>query len=45
MRLLLMGCQVCWKELVPTLLNQGHEIYVVSRKNINKLNKNLDLEI
>ena len=45
MRLLLMGCTgFVGKELVPTLLNQGHEIYVVSRKNINKLNVNLDLE-
>jgi len=33
MRLLLLGCTgFVGKELVPTLLNENHEIYIVSRK-------------
>ena len=43
MRLLLLGCTgFVGKELVPTLLNENHEIYIVSRKPINKINLNLD---
>ena len=38
MRLLLLGCTgFVGKELVPTLLNENHEIYIVSRKPISKL--------
>ena len=44
MRLLLLGCTgFVGKELVPTLLNKNHEIYIVSRKPISKLK--LDLEL
>ncbi len=44
MRLLLLGCTgFVGKELVPTLLHENHEIYIVSRKPINKLK--LDLEL
>jgi len=43
MRLLLLGCTgFIGKELVPTLLNENHEIYIVSRKPINKLKLDLD---
>ena len=38
MRLLLLGCTgFVGKELVPTLLKENHEIYIVSRKPISKL--------
>ena len=38
MRLLLLGCTgFVGKELVPTLLNENHEIYIVSRKPLSKL--------
>ena len=44
MRLLLLGCTgFVGKELVPTLLNENHEIYIVSRKPISKLKLNCDL--
>jgi len=44
MRLLLLGCTgFVGKELVPTLLNKNHEIYIVSRKPISKLKLDLDL--
>ena len=44
MRLLLLGCTgFIGKELVPTLLNENHEIYIVSRKPISKLKLDLDL--
>jgi NAD dependent epimerase/dehydratase family enzyme len=44
MRLLLLGCTgFVGKELVPTLLNKNHEIYIVSRKPISKFNLYLDL--
>ena len=44
MRLLLLGCTgFVGKELVPTLLNENHEIYIVSRKPISKLKLDLDL--
>ena len=43
MRLLLLGCTgFVGKELVPTLLNENHEIYIVSRKPISKLKIDLD---
>ncbi len=43
MRLLLLGCTgFIGKELVPTLINENHEIYIVSRKPISKLKLNLD---
>ena len=43
MRLLLFGCTgFVGKELVPALLNEGHEIYIVSRKTINNLKIDLD---
>ena len=44
MRLLLLGCTgFVGKELVPTLLNENHELYIVSRKTINKLKLDIDL--
>ena len=44
MRLLLLGCTgFVGKELVPTLLDENHKIYIVSRKPISKLKLNLDL--
>ncbi len=44
MRLLLLGCTgFVGKELVPTLLNENHEIYIASRKPISKLKLDLDL--
>ena len=44
MRLLLLGCTgFIGKELVPSLLKEGHEIYIVSRKAINKLNLEIDI--
>ena len=43
MRLLLLGCTgFVGKELVPTLLNENHEIFLISRKPISKLMVNLD---
>ena len=43
MRLLLLGCTgFVGKELVPTLLNENHEIYIVSRTPLSKLKLNLD---
>ncbi|WP_288262164.1 TIGR01777 family oxidoreductase [uncultured Prochlorococcus sp.] len=43
MRILLLGCTgFVGKELVPTLLNENHELYIVSRKPINKLKVDLD---
>ncbi len=44
MRLLLLGCTgFIGKELVPRLINEGHEIYIVSRKPINNLKIDLDI--
>ena len=44
MRLLLLGCTgFVGKELIPTLINENHEIYIVSRKPISKLKLDLDL--
>ena len=43
MRLLLLGCTgFVGKELVPTLLNENHEIYIISRKPISQLKLDLD---
>jgi len=43
MRILLLGgTGFVGKELVPTLINENHEIYIVSRKPISKLNLNID---
>ena len=43
MRLLLLGCTgFVGKELVPTLLKENHEIYIVSRKPISQLKFDLD---
>ena len=44
MRLLLLGCTgFVGKELVPALLKEGHEICIISRKNINNLKINIPL--
>ena len=44
MRLLLLGCTgFVGKELVPALLKEGHKISIVSRKTINNLKLDLDL--
>ena len=44
MRLLLLGCTgFVGKELVPALLKEDHKISIVSRKNINNLKLDLDL--
>ena len=43
MRLLLLGCTgFVGKELVPTLVNENHEIYIISRKPISQLKLDLD---
>ena len=43
MRILLLGCTgFVGRELVPKLLDENHEIYIVSRKPISKLKLNLD---
>ena len=45
MRLLLLGCTgFVGKELVPKLLKEGHEICILSRKNINNLKINIPLD-
>ena len=45
MRLLLLGCTgFVGKELVPALLKEGHEICIISRKNINNLKLNISLD-
>ena len=45
MRLLLLGCTgFVGKELVPSLLKEGHELYIISRKNINNLQVNIPLD-
>ncbi len=45
MRLLLLGCTgFVGKELVPALLKEGHELCIVSRKNINNLKINIPLD-
>jgi len=43
MRLLLLGCTgFVGRELVPKLLNENHEIFIVSRKPLSKLKLDLD---
>ena len=45
MRLLLLGCTgFIGKELIPKLIKENHEVYIVSRKPINTLNLNLDIK-
>ncbi len=45
MRLLLFGCTgFIGTELVPALLKEGHEISIISRKNINNLKINIPLD-
>ena len=45
MRLLLLGCTgFVGKELVPALLNEGHELCIISRKYINNLKINIPLD-
>ena len=45
MRLLLIGCTgFIGNELAPSLLKENHEIYIVSRKSINNLKLNLDIQ-
>ena len=45
MRLLLLGCTgFVGKELVPSLLKEGHELCIISRKNINNLKINIPLD-
>jgi len=45
MRLLLLGCTgFVGKELVPTLLNENHELYIASRKPLSKLKLDLDFK-
>ncbi len=45
MRLLLIGCTgFIGQELLPTLLEEGHELFVISRKNINNLKINISLD-
>ena len=43
MRLLLLGCTgFVGKELVPTLIKENHEIYIISRKPMSKIKLNSD---
>tara|TARA_B100000900_G_scaffold405600_1_gene415433 strand:+ start:2653 stop:3585 length:933 start_codon:yes stop_codon:yes gene_type:complete len=45
MRLLLLGCTgFVGKELVPALLKEGHELCIISRKNINNLKINIPVD-
>ncbi len=45
MRLLLLGCTgFIGKELVPALLKEGHQLCIISRKNINNLKINVPLD-
>ena len=45
MRLLLLGCTgFVGKELAPTLLKEGHELCIISRKSINNLKINIPLD-
>ena len=45
MRLLLLGCTgFVGKELVPALLKEGHELCIISRKDINNLKINVPLD-
>ncbi len=45
MRLLLLGCTgFVGKELVPALLKEGHELFIITRKNLNNLKINIPLD-
>ena len=45
MRLLLLGCTgFVGKELVPALLKKGHELCIISRKNVNNLKINIPID-
>ena len=45
MRLLLLGCTgFVGKELAPALLKEGHELCIISRKNINNLKINIPVD-
>ena len=45
MRLLLLGCTgFVGKELVPALLKEGHELCIISRKNINNVKINIPVD-
>ena len=45
MRLLLIGCTgFVGKELVPALIKEGHQICIISRKNINRLKIDIGLD-
>ena len=45
MRLLLLGCTgFVGKELVPALIKEGHQICIISRKNINRLKIDIGLD-
>jgi len=45
MRILLLGCTgFIGKSLIPTLISEGHELCLISRKNINQLKINIPLE-
>ena len=46
MRILLLGCTgFIGRTLVPKLISEGHELCLVSRKNINQLKINFIFEI
>ena len=45
MKILLIGCTgFIGKELIPNLIKENHEIFIISRKNINQLDINIALE-
>ena len=45
MRLLLLGCTgFVGRELVPDLFKEGHELFIISRNNINNLKINIPLD-
>ena len=45
MRLLLLGCTgFVGKELIPSLLKESHDLFIISRKNINNLKLNIPPE-
>ena len=36
--------RICGKELVPDLFKEGHELFIISRNNINNLKINIPLD-
>ena len=45
MRILLLGCTgFIGKELIPKLIDKGHELCIVSRRNINQIQLNVPLD-